>query len=56
MIANKELLIHNLYREFEEHKWYIELLLSTQLNSFILETKKYGYKISMTIKLEKEEK
>lgn len=53
---NKKLLIHNLYREFEKQKWNIELLLLTQMNNFYLESKKDGYKISMTIKVEKEEK
>lgn len=56
MITDIKLLIHNLYRQFDKDKWNIERNLLNNLQEVILVSKKSGYKISMTIKLEKEEK
>ena len=49
---NKELLIHNLFREFEKEKWRIKTQLLKKLNEVILTSKKDNYKISMVIKIE----
>ena len=51
-MSNKELLIHNLFREFEKEKWKIKAQLLKKLNEVILTSKKDNYKISMVIKIE----
>lgn len=52
---DRQLLIHNLYREFEKEKWKIQLSLLSGLNTATLITRKGNFKISMVIKIEKEE-
>ena len=55
-MIDKKLLIHNLYRQFEKDKWLIEKNLLEAMNEVMLVTKKNDYKISMIIKIEKDEK
>ena len=52
---DKKILIHNLYRQFEKDKWLIERNLLAVMNEIMLVSKKDNYKISMIIKIEKEE-
>lgn len=51
----KELLIHNLYRQFEKDKWNMKQVLSI-MNEVMLVTKRDNLKISMIIKIEEDKK
>ena len=55
-MQDKEMLIHNLYRQFDKNKWQIKLNLLSSMNEVMLVSRKGDYKITMIVKLEKDEK